>query len=151
MKATLINVLGSRRRVTRAGAGLIGGRAAFGAPLAVVMGLASTAGAQCQPTWSCPIGNDGASVFALTAFDEDGPGPMPECLYAGGVFAQLGGVPAHKIARYDGWRWSALGSGIPEPFAFVYALSARPHALKGYPPGLYLGGNFFAIGALQTR
>ncbi|MFM9995136.1 MAG: hypothetical protein ACKVU4_04980, partial [Phycisphaerales bacterium] len=42
-------------------------------------------------------------------------------------------------------------SGIPEPFAFVYALSARPHALKGYPPGLYLGGNFFAIGALQTR
>ena len=33
-------------------------------------------------------------------------------LYAGGLFLHAGGVPAIRIAKWDGTSWSALGSGI---------------------------------------
>jgi hypothetical protein len=33
-------------------------------------------------------------------------------LYAGGRFSTAGGVPANRIAKWDGTAWSALGSGI---------------------------------------
>jgi hypothetical protein len=33
-------------------------------------------------------------------------------LYAGGNFASVGGVPANRVARWDGDKWSALGGGI---------------------------------------
>src|SRR5262249_40848973 len=38
-------------------------------------------------------GIDGA-VYALAVHDEDGPGPLPAALYAGGYFATAGGSPA---------------------------------------------------------
>jgi hypothetical protein len=36
----------------------------------------------------------------MALFDEDGPGPLPEALYVGGVFYYAGDVETHHIARY---------------------------------------------------
>ncbi len=39
-------------------------------------------------------------VYALAAFDEDGPGPNPGGLYVGGFFTHVGGIPSNAIARW---------------------------------------------------
>ena len=49
------------------------------------------------------------SVYALAA---DGLGN----LFAGGRFTVAGGLSASKIAKWSGSEWSALGSGISDPF-----------------------------------
>jgi hypothetical protein len=58
-------------------------------------------------------------------------------LYIGGIFGEAGGMPANKIARWDGHAWSALGSGMGGGFSIprVYAL-----AVSG--TDLYVGGEF---------
>ena len=33
-------------------------------------------------------------------------------IYAGGSFASVGGVPANRVAKWDGNKWSAIGGGI---------------------------------------
>jgi trimeric autotransporter adhesin len=45
---------------------------------------------------------------SLFVFD-DGRGPA---LYVGGGFPDINGVPARRIARYDGQNWEALGAGV---------------------------------------
>lgn len=44
-------------------------------------------------------------------------------IVAGGDFTTAGGVPASRIARWDGASWSALGTGMNDS---VYALSVLP-------------------------
>lgn len=68
------------------------------------------------------------SVMSLTASGND--------LYAGGDFTSAGGVAANRIARWDGSKWSALGSGMS---GNVLAL-----AISGNE--LYAGGNFTSAG-----
>jgi hypothetical protein len=51
------------------------------------------------------------AVWALAAFDEDGPGPNPPVLFAGGYFTTAGGVVVNNIARWDGANWSSVGGG----------------------------------------
>src|SRR6185503_6833249 len=75
-------------------------------------------------------------VEALTVFD-DGEGPA---LYAGGDFTEAGGVAANHVARWDGSRWSALGSGTS---AAVRALVVFD---DGSGPALYAGGSFQTAG-----
>jgi hypothetical protein len=53
---------------------------------------------------------------ALCVFD-DGGGPA---LYVGGSFTSAGGVPASRIAKWNGSSWSALGNGLN---SYVYALT----------------------------
>jgi len=48
------------------------------------------------------VGN--GTVFALAT--------MGNNLYAGGSFTNMGGVPATRIAKWDGANWSALGTGV---------------------------------------
>ena len=50
------------------------------------------------------------SIFSLTVFD-DGSGGGP-ALYAGGIFTVAGGVPANRIAKWDGSGWSPVGRGL---------------------------------------
>jgi trimeric autotransporter adhesin len=73
-------------------------------------------------------------VFALTVFD-DGSGDGP-ALYAGGMFSTAGGLPASRIAKWDGETWSALGKG----------LGGLVHALTVFDDGLYVGGRFTTAG-----
>jgi hypothetical protein len=54
-------------------------------------------------------------------------------LYVGGIFTLAGGGAANHIAKWDGSRWSALGSGIggSEPFVGAIAVSGS---------NVYVGG-----------
>src|SRR5262245_36647151 len=74
-------------------------------PLALVS--ANAAAPRWMPTFGGLPGTD-KRVSALTVFD-DGGGPE---LYAGGAFTVAGGVPASRVAAWDGARWAALASGM---------------------------------------
>jgi hypothetical protein len=73
-------------------------------------------------------------VFALT-FGPDG------SLYAGGWFSTAGGVPASRIARWDGSQWQPLGGGLG---GGVAALAIGPDG------SLYAGGQFAMAGGVVT-
>jgi len=84
-------------------------------------------------SWSpLDAGITGGSVYTLTAFD-DGSGPA---LFAGGGFKSAGGVPANRVAKWDGDRWSALDSGLND---WVSAFAVFD---DGSGPALYAGGGF---------
>ncbi len=53
-------------------------------------------------------------VAALIAFDEDGDGPNPPHLYAGGYFQVEGGPPGVNVAvaRWNGTAWEVVGGGL---------------------------------------
>jgi len=85
-------------------------------------------------------------VGALVVFD-DGSGPA---LYAGGDFTVAGGVPASRIARWDGTSWSALGSGMNAPTGSpdVRALAVFD---DGGGPALYAGGDYLTAGGVTAN
>lgn len=56
------------------------------------------------------------SVFTFHVWDDDGPGPNPSALYAGGSFNLNGLV---NIAKWTGTEWVAVGSGLPNLFVFA--------------------------------
>lgn len=65
-----------------------------------------------------------------------------DTLFAGGVFASAGGVPARNLARWDGTRWYDVGGGVDD---IVYALAI------GLGGELYVGGDFNTAGTLESR
>ncbi|MCK4428726.1 MAG: dockerin type I repeat-containing protein [candidate division Zixibacteria bacterium] len=69
-----------------------------------------------------------SDVYALGLYDSK--------LIAGGLFDTTGGVAAHGIASWDGYCWSALGSGIGS-----YRYSLTVHKSK-----LTVGGWFSIAG-----
>jgi len=95
-------------------------------------------------TWS-PVGGgmtDGLNVTALTVFDDSN----GLALYAAGRFTTAGGVPANRIARWNGTAWSALGSGLNNN---ATALTAT-NVASAVGPALYVGGNFTSAGGLNA-
>lgn len=63
-------------------------------------------------------------------------------LFVSGSFTAAGGIPANHIARWDGWTWSPLGSGLDQ----------RALALSIHPDGsLYAGGEFSRAGEAGAR
>lgn len=82
-----------------------------------------------------------AYVDALCSFD-DGGGPA---LFAAGSFTTMGGVPALRIARWDGTTWSALGAGLD---GVVHALAAFD---DGRGAALYAAGEFTLAGGLPAN
>ena len=74
---------------------------------------------------------------AVTVFD-DGTGPA---LYAVGAFTTVGGVPANRIAKWDGSQWSALGDGIGAPGSKEHAQTLAVFD-DGRGSALYAGGRF---------
>ncbi len=75
-------------------------------------------------------------VYALCANGGD--------VYAGGLFSQAGGVGANSIARWDGQRWHALGSGDSNGVnGVVRALSMRGG-------DVYAGGSFSTAGGVAA-
>jgi hypothetical protein len=98
--------------------------------------------------WS-PLADGGTfgPVYALTVFD-DGSGPA---LYAGGQFIAAGGVPASRIAKWDGAEWSLLGSGVEGGDApRVFALTVFDDG-AGAGPALYAGGQFMTAGGVTAN
>lgn len=90
--------------------------------------------------WS-PLGSGfDAQVLALAVFD-DGSGAGPQ-LYAGGFFSTADGLPASRIARWDGSSWSPLGLGLSG--GAVRALAVYDDG-TGNGPKLFAGGSFNVI------
>jgi trimeric autotransporter adhesin len=87
-------------------------------------------------TWSALDTGMNGSVRALTVFD-DGLGSGP-ALYAGGSFTTAGRQPANNIAKWDGSKWSALGTGMNDS---VRALTVFDDGSES-GPALYAGGVF---------
>jgi hypothetical protein len=64
------------------------------------------------PTLDSGTGIDGTdgNVYALLAYDFDGPGNVFQpMLFAGGQFANAGGKPANNVAVWTGATWGPLG------------------------------------------
>jgi len=71
-------------------------------------------------------------------------------LIAGGDFTEIDGVPARRIARFDGSTWHPLGPGITGPEAIpaqtaVFALALSPDG------DIIAGGQFTHIGELAAN
>ena len=58
-----------------------------------------------------------------------------DTLYAGGDFSQIGGVSAENIARWDGKKWMAMGTGA----------NSDVYSFAEYRGQLYMGGAFDTI------
>lgn len=86
--------------------------------------------------WSALGSGLNFNVWALAAFD-DGSGSGP-ALYVGGEFDLAGGVPAERIARWNGGGWAGLDSGMN---GYVIDLAVFD-ADDGRGPALYAGGGF---------
>lgn len=96
--------------------------------------------AVCDATWQGGFGlvaSPNQAITCLAEFD-DGSGAD---LYAGGWFTEVGGVPAARIARFDGAGWSPLGSGLSGTNASDLAVFD-----DGTGPALYVAGSFFLAG-----
>lgn len=90
----------------------------------------------CGPQWlENQPGFDG-TVWTMTTWDPDGDGPLPRLLVVGGSFSHVGGVPAQRIAAFDGTSWSALGTGLND----------LPLALTVFEGDLVAAGRFTTAG-----
>ncbi|CAG0952850.1 hypothetical protein PHYC_00295 [Phycisphaerales bacterium] len=99
------------------------------APRLVLGGRFTSADGTCRhiASWDgavlAPIGpstesdfSTNATVYSVTSWDSDGPGPVEPWIVAGGWFYRFGGTTARDVAAWDGVQWRALdglsGSGV---------------------------------------
>lgn len=96
-------------------------------------------------------GTAAPTVLALAVFDDDGPGPRTDALYAAGRFSTAGvNVAAANIARWDGADWTPLGTGVDsQDNPLVYALAVC--ALGAGPPALFACGEMTSCGGTAVR
>ena len=105
-------------------------------PLALALSILAAIGrplaSQCQPEW---LPGDGfevnGSINALVMLPNGD-------LIAGGSFSSVGGVAANNIARWNGWTWAPMGSGMDDNFPAVLALAVLPNG------DLIAGGSFYS-------
>ncbi|MBX3356321.1 MAG: hypothetical protein KF724_11565 [Phycisphaeraceae bacterium] len=94
-----------------------------------------------------PLGSGVSDVVFAFVIHDEGPG-NGSSLFVGGGFVSAGGVPANRIARWNGIAWSALGTGVNNA---VRALEVFDDGLGGKPM-LYAAGSFtMAGGAPASR
>jgi hypothetical protein len=96
-----------------------------------------------------PYGNN---VYAMSVFDEDGPGPNSPALFAGGDFVTAAGVTVNQIARWNGWNWTALGTGLGGASGkYAGVLKTLDEDGAGpMQPALYVGGGFDQAGGVNA-
>lgn len=98
--------------------------------------LAGPAGAMPTNDW----------VLCMDAFD-DGSGPA---LYVGGHFTVVRGITVNRIARYDGFGWSALAGPVGTGMnSSVQTVRGFPHDVNG-GPRLFAGGTFAQAGGIDV-
>lgn len=84
-----------------------------------------------------------AECRTLLVADDDGSGPSPTQLFAGGSFLPLVGAPGNNVAAWDGQSWKTLAGGTNQ---VVSALALFDEDGDGPDPaGLYVAGNFTAV------
>jgi hypothetical protein len=99
-------------------------------------------------TWSAAGEGVNDIVLAITGFDEDGAGPNPPVIFAGGAFTMTGATVINNIARWDGTSWTSVGSGLN---GTIYALTVFDEDGSGpNPPALYAGGFLQVPGAASA-
>ncbi|MBX3358674.1 MAG: hypothetical protein KF745_09620 [Phycisphaeraceae bacterium] len=83
-----------------------------------------------------------SKVTSAVMFD-DGTGAGPR-LIVGGTFDSAGGVPASRVAAWDGASWSAMGDGLSPTLTSdeVHLIVFDDDAEGPNPPRLYAGGRF---------
>ncbi len=69
-------------------------------------------------------------------------------VYIGGQFTYVSGVSANRLAKWDGTRWSSLGTGTNNG---VTGYLAKISALAITPAGLYVGGYFSKAGTVTAN
>ena len=89
--------------------------------------------------WSALGGGLNDTVMSLATFD-DGSGSGTE-LYAGGYFTTAGGSAANYIAKWDGYTWSPLGTGM----------NGEVYSLTTFNGALYAGGAFTKAGGTTVN
>ncbi len=98
--------------------------------------FATSLAAQCQRTWApSPLPGANNKVVCVLEWDQDGAGPLPARLVAGGFFTTIGSTVARGIALFDDvtGQWAPLGSGVQ---GTVAALAVLPNG------HLVVGGGF---------
>lgn len=93
---------------------------------------------QCTYKWRpgyTPVELNGP-LYAVRAWDPDGPGPAPPVLAVGGIFSLVGNVSANAVATWDGASWQSLGTGM----------NSSVLALTEYQGDLVAGGEFTTAG-----
>ncbi|MFI4882752.1 MAG: GC-type dockerin domain-anchored protein, partial [Phycisphaerales bacterium JB064] len=96
--------------------------------------LARWDGVAWSPVKEGPGADD--DVFALVAYDV-GEGPR---LFAAGDFLNIDGMPANRVAQWDGSEWSPVGVGV------LRDVNALVGFDDGSGPALYAAGAFFRLG-----
>jgi hypothetical protein len=86
------------------------------------------------------------TIYDLRVHD-DGTGPA---LYAAGNLLEMGGVPAHGVAKWNGSTWSPLGTGIGSSCGCCPVLSLGVFD-DGTGPMLYAGGIFIEAGGVPAE
>ena len=101
--------------------------------------LTPLASAQCTPTWLELNGLPGfdGTVNKLLTFNDGN----SDRLYAVGTFQIAGGEAALRVARFDGTRWTALGSGFDNEVASIVVFNGQ----------ICVGGAFLNSGATPIK
>src|SRR5262245_24259322 len=102
----------------------------------------------CQPHWEALGSGVSSVVRKFYPYDIDGDGPIPLSMYVGGNFQTAGGIPAARIARWDGLTWSALGAGLNSESRAIVAFDED--ASGPAAPVLMVGGFFTTAGGLPA-
>ncbi|MFM9958099.1 MAG: hypothetical protein ACKVZJ_08475 [Phycisphaerales bacterium] len=118
----------------------------------VMMGTALAPAAHAQLTYSnlFALGEANSEVKAMIVWDDDGPGPHPLSMVIGGSFSNAGGVPAARVAQWNGTNWNALGTGMSG--GNVFALAAFDDDAAGpNPERLYAAGTFTSASGVTAN
>ncbi|HYG22818.1 MAG TPA: hypothetical protein VEH04_08555 [Verrucomicrobiae bacterium] len=99
----------------------------------LLIGFASTAAAATNEGWDERFGRPGVSPVTLIS--------MQNALYAGGRFASAGEVAVNGVARWDGTRWSPVGSGVTNDTGPTFV-----NSLATDGENLYAAGSFNRAG-----
>jgi Secretion system C-terminal sorting domain len=62
-------------------------------------------------------------------------------LYAGGMFTEIGGIDANKIAKFNGNRWCQV----------EYGLDMRPRSMEVYNNDLIINGDFYSASGILAN
>ncbi|MBI3415083.1 MAG: hypothetical protein HY043_07155 [Verrucomicrobia bacterium] len=100
--------------------------------------------------WSSMGGLPGANQHVLAAVVDDSGN-----LYIAGYFSLVGDVLANRVAKWDGKKWTALGSGISgSGMSIADLLGFDPpvvYALAVSGTNLYVGGSFTLAGDVAVK